>query len=598
MMKLMKAKHPPWYQWVFWGLCLVYMVCLSYTLWTAFYAPVYNDEVQWKMTVSRLFLDGGKVINLFPACSQGFLLNSPWTWYPARILDALIYADASNPFYLRQYGWFSYLGLLLLWSAMCHLCTRLSWTISLLWISAFFMVGTMPFLMVWSRPEQPIMIWITLGLLLGMYFYKNPPQTTSLKVFAFILFALIGCCLSASHAKGVYFLPLLLVLWFRIVQGFWLTVLMGAIYLWSFIETFMLWKARTTCAESEWWTNMVLSFTVQPKLLIQSPRQFFEMGANNILRWFDYVRGASFELGFYNPFLRLENSQSWIDQFALQAFGFSIYAASFLMALNILQELITLYQRGYRSWAIAIAAYVVLIAILLSTPFAWVGILILGLGLSTLLLLLLWNKGRSQWSITITLGICLMVLMFTQILKNYYEASLVWPIWLLICIFSFTATSRWSRVMLLYMVLPLMLLVAIASTQLRWDLIGLLPFEWQKARLERVMDNERFKEFAKEACGIIESKGSMVLDDETYPIFWRHPKPIFTAYLYGWYAQGTDYRKTLMLQKPRGLATNCNSAPPELSPYLKKTKHFCCASKESLEDFNSNTLKNLTLKNN
>jgi len=595
---LIKAKHSPWYQWIFWGLCLVYLGCLSYTLWTAFYAPVYNDEVQWKMTVSRLFLDGGKVINLFPACSQGFLLNSPLTWYPARILDALIYADASNPFYLRQYGWFTYLGLLLLWSAICHLCTRFSWTISLLWVSAFFMVGWMPFLMVWSRPEQPIMIWITFGLLLGMYFYKNPPQTKPLKAFAFILFALIGCCLSASHAKGVYFLPLLFVLWFRIVKRPLLTASMGAIYLWSFIETLMLWKARTKCAESEWWTNSVLSFTVQPKLLIQAPRQFFEMGAHNILRWFDYVRSASFEIGFYSPFLRPERIHSWIDQFALQAFGFSIYATSFLIVINTLEELVTQYQKGYRLRVIAIITCIAFSAFLLITRFAWVGIIVLGLGLSILLFALLWKQSRSNWVIAITLGLCLMVLMFTQILKNYYEASLVWPVWLLICIFSFTATTRWARGMLLYVVLPLMLLMAIASTQLRWDLIGLIPLDWQKTRMDRVADNAQFQAFAKEACGINESEGSMVLDDETYPIFWRHPKPMFTAYLYGWYAQGTDYRNTLLLQKPSGLATNCNSAPPELLPYLKQTKHFCCASKEALEDFNSNTIKNLIHKKN
>jgi hypothetical protein len=101
-----------------------------------------------------------------------------------------------------------------------------------------------------------------------------------------------------------------------------------------------------------------------------------------------------------------------------------------------------------------------------------------------------------------------------------------------------------------------------------------MPLEWQKARMERVADNVQFQAFAKEACGIDEPEGSMVLDDETYSIFWRHPKPMFTAYLYGWYAQGTDYRKTFLLQKPSGLATNCNSAPPELLPYLKQTKTY------------------------
>ena len=133
--------------------------------------------------------------------------------------------------------------------------------------------------------------------------------------------------------------------------------------------------------------------------------------------------------------------------------------------------------------------------------------------------------------------------------------------------------------------------MAIASTQLRWDLIGMLPLEWQKTRIERQEDNAKFLVFAKQACGINDERSSLVLDDETYPIFWRHPKPMFTAYLYGWYAQGTDYKKTFLLQKPGGLATNCNSVPLELLPYVKQMKHFCCASQDAIEAFNKKTLK-------
>ena len=589
---LNKLKHQPWYQWIFLALCAVFLLCLAYTLWTVFYSPVYNDEGQWKLTVSRLFLDSGYLINLFPACSEGFLLKSPWTWYPVRILDALIYADASNPFYLRQYGWFIYLGLLALWSSMCHFCIRLSWGRSLLMVSAFFMVGTMPFLMVWNRPEQPIMIWITAGLLLGVYFYQHYPQKTALKVIVFILFALIGCCISASHAKGVYFLPLFLVLWYRMAKTPWSTIALGTIYLWSFLETLMLWKARTLCAESEWWTNMVKSFTIQPKLLITNPHQFFDGGAHNVMRWFDYVNAASFKIGIYNSYLVGHPVNSAIDQFALNAVGFSVYVRALLIAINLVQILITSYQQGAKSAVLTVAVCLLFTVILFSlNHFSWWGIIALGVTLVFCLLYLLVKKSPSNWVIALSLGICLMILMFTQILKNYYEASLVWPVWLLIGVFTFTVGSTWGRATLKYVLLPLLLLMAIASTQLRWDLIGMLPLEWQKTRIERQEDNAKFLVFAKQACGINDERSSLVLDDETYPIFWRHPKPMFTAYLYGWYAQGTDYKKTFLLQKPGGLATNCNSVPLELLPYVKQMKHFCCASQDAIEAFNKKTLK-------
>jgi hypothetical protein len=533
-----------------------------------------------------LFLDSGYLINLFPACTEGFLLKSPWTWYPARILDALIYADASNPFYLRQYGWFTYLGLLALWSWICHLCTRLCWSKSLLIVSAFFMVGTMPFLMVWNRPEQPIMIWITAGLLLGMYFYRHYPQKTFHKVIVFILFALVGCCVSASHAKGVYFLPLFLVLWYRIAKTPWSTLALGSIYLWSFLETFMLWKARTNCTESEWWTNMVRGFTIQPKLLITNPYQFFDGGAHNVMRWNDYVNAATFKVGTYNQYLVSRPVTSAIDQFALNAVGFSVYVIALLIAINLVQSLVTHYRQGARLTVLSVTGCLLLTAGLFSLNyFSWWGVIALGLMLAFSLLYLLVKKSSSNWVIALSLGICLMILMFTQILKNYYEASLVWPVWLLIGIFTFTAGSTWGRSALKYALLPLLLMMAITSTQLRWNLIGMLPLEWQKARIERQENNEQFRLFAKQACGIDDEHGSLVLDDETYPIFWRHPKPMFTAFLYGWYAQGTDYKKTFLLQKPTGLATACNSAPPELLPYLKQTKHFCCASQEALEAF-------------
>jgi len=128
----------------------------------------------------------------------------------------------------------------------------------------------------------------------------------------------------------------------------------------------------------------------------------------------------------------------------------------------------------------------------------------------------------------------------------------------------------------------------VISTYWRWDVMGNAPLGWQEARQKIVADNIEFKRFAKEACEIDDQVGleeNLILDDETYPIFWRHAKPMLTAYVYGWWSQGTDYKKIFAIYEPKGLATKCNSAPPALIPYLKQTKDFCCASRASLKAF-------------
>jgi hypothetical protein len=62
--------------------------------------PIYGDEAQWKLVSSRLLIDG-KLVYLFPACVTGFLLDPPLTAYPLRLIEAALYADASDPRSLR-----------------------------------------------------------------------------------------------------------------------------------------------------------------------------------------------------------------------------------------------------------------------------------------------------------------------------------------------------------------------------------------------------------------------------------------------------------------------------------------------------------------
>ena len=51
-----------------------------------------------------MMIDSGKLLYFFLPCSRGFLLDVPISWYPARLMDAALYADMTNPQILRYWA--------------------------------------------------------------------------------------------------------------------------------------------------------------------------------------------------------------------------------------------------------------------------------------------------------------------------------------------------------------------------------------------------------------------------------------------------------------------------------------------------------------
>jgi len=70
-----------------------------------------------------------------------------------------------------------------------------------------------------------------------------------------------------------------------------------------------------------------------------------------------------------------------------------------------------------------------------------------------------WRKSQSHWVVAFALAFCLMVLMFMQSLKNFYEATLVWPLFLLMSLFSFSQSSSWAKKTLKYAAVPTLIIL-------------------------------------------------------------------------------------------------------------------------------------------
>ena len=592
-----KAKY------VFLGIFLAGFVI---SLLSALQLAIYSDEVQWKLTVSRYFLDGGKLIYLFPACDKGWLLPIPITWYPGRILDDLFYSNASSPEKLRYYGWFIFLALIFLWAWIFHRISNISKLNCFLFVSSFFSLGMLPYLMVLNRPEQSLLLWTSLALAINIFLTPHKKIPFIGRIFLLFLFILLGFLMASSHPKGVYFFPLLIIIFRAAEKSFvFLGIYLSAL-VFSAFETMTLWKLRTTCDESPWLTKLMSGFSVQPDLAISNPLAFLQTGYENLKRWNDYFDPVAFHVNYQSqwfsdtPIVNLYPALFWFLGYAIPYlviasmilclvyfrtnFNFQ-YAYQFIQryrqqviyfGLPILGALLLVYTHRW-PWAVVVLTY--MITPMYSGKWFFYHAIPRTHFLSEII------RIQSK-KISIQLGILITILAicFMQTLKNFYEVSLLWPLFLLFFIYGTAQISLPAKKVLLHYLLPLMLCAGIGLSMARIWVNLELPSMQFHIPIDRKVGQEKLKNFAKNACGISDYSSSLILDDHTYAAYWDRPLPMHFLYLFGWWSTGSDPVETIKKRKPQGLVLTCSPNTSILGKALHYQDNICCLSKEELEE--------------
>jgi hypothetical protein len=173
--------------------------------------PLYTDEVGWRLQ-ERAGIDG--VDKLFSQqCGPSTLAMPPWFMMPVRWYSAFFNLAWPDPFAVRLSGVAYALG----WVAMLLVLIRQATADrlrrgQLAMLSCGLMgLGVMPWLMVWSRPEQPIILCATASLLIAMG--HNPQNGTqnrqeSLRLWAPLAILLLGVIALSYHFKALILMPL------------------------------------------------------------------------------------------------------------------------------------------------------------------------------------------------------------------------------------------------------------------------------------------------------------------------------------------------------------------------------------------------------
>jgi hypothetical protein len=213
--------------------------------------PVYTDEILWKMIQGRLGYDGFEVRSgtMVPTCGPD-AFTSPVLMLPFRLLDTLMYQWISKPLTIRLVGvgffivWL--LGTWLLLQRFVPLADRLKIAGALV---AFVTLGVMPFLMVISRPEQSLLIGIT--VLLVICVGERPPPRRSLSREAIVAVVLVcgSAMLLATHQRAMFALPLIVLAAFKLLyRRSVIAVIMFAITFFA-VTAYNDWTIRWACPD-------------------------------------------------------------------------------------------------------------------------------------------------------------------------------------------------------------------------------------------------------------------------------------------------------------------------------------------------------------
>lgn len=224
---------------------MVLAICLGSLL------PTFTDEVGWRFQ-ERAALDG--VDKLFAdICGPATLATPPWFMWPVRAYSAVFNVLFPDPLFVRMSGVLYALALLALVWVLIERLFNGSVAKSAVRAIAFGLLslGMLPLLLVWSRPEQPILLSLLGSSILSSRAWAGPGRAGGKS-----LYMVIGAIVALStiavsyHAKGVFLAPLYILCALTCAKGPGTVIpriagcaIMAALALWAAVY----WSERMAC---------------------------------------------------------------------------------------------------------------------------------------------------------------------------------------------------------------------------------------------------------------------------------------------------------------------------------------------------------------
>lgn len=512
--------------------------------------PLYTDEVGWRFQ-ERAAIDG--VDKMFSdGCGPNTLAAPPLFMMPVRYFSAWTNLAFANPLFVRLSGVGYALVLVTLLWRLVRATTRDGDERSLVRLIMFGLLGLgmLPLLMVWSRPEQPILLCLTGALLVAARAWSEAEpasrRTVALRWLAIVALAVVAL---SYHLKGVLLAPV-----------FALCLLTSG-------------TGRATAAMR--WAGAVLLTIVALVAARYWVARFACPG---------------------DPMLASIYAQHNISAALVNGRGISDIAGKLLTNADLLRYFLMAAptDQPMSDWVVGRAASPASVEIWRSAVLLLWGVTLL-LTVACLVAEAIDAVRRKVIQPKLLLAAALLVLAIvwsaTQSVKNVYDASFVLPLLILSAMLAIPAAALSSeRLRLLSPVATLCGVAAIASALLIVPMY--LPFFRQTAAATAYLPDQPFSiatfgyreaepqiRRAAALCGIGRHgrpRGLMV-DDLTYFAFMDSDRPQHRlGVLGGWRGQIVDPLAYLRSVGSDGAILGCRFLDPALRARAKSVGEFCC----------------------
>ncbi|MBX7481750.1 hypothetical protein [Qipengyuania qiaonensis] len=521
--------------------------------------PVYTDETGWRF-LQRAGIDG--VDGLFSdICGPTSIAVPPIHIWPVRLFSAAANGAFPEPIFVRLAG----VACALAWLALVWLLLRRvegdSVRRKLLGILAFAIlgIGTLPFAMVLSRPEQPIILTTLLIVLVALWDPTNraEPRLIWIKVATILMLSIVA---QSYHMKGVLYGAVALVAMWACGQGRTTLVprFMGMLALvTTMAASAHYWSSRMSCPGDAKLAGMFAQENVASALAAGAGVSDFARVLANGIDPFGYVM-------LILP--RADPMSNWLppDQF------------------TIMQSLIV-YWLLWAAWSFALAA------------------------MAYFTILFVWKSRFAALQeprlllATALIGACA-VWAISQLNRNDYEAGHILPslVVALLLILTLPGGSRRRDTRVLRVSAAALFAAALASQVIVFS--NTLPTLWTSAQTPGYAPQQPFSvsiadytpireavTMAMDSAGIQAgvTYKRLLVDELTYPALSHHHRPIHQlGVLRVWNGSVTDPIAYLVSRNSDGVVTACRTLDGRLLAAASRAEGICAISATTLRELN------------
>jgi hypothetical protein len=536
---------------------LIVFSCL--VLYTSYFFPIYPDEIQNRIGLSRFFYDYPLRANAAAACISNLYHTYSFSALIPATLEFILHGKIESPHAMRVVGFvllFSWLIPLFYYFYIQIKTPLINFIFAnenkynqyhvLVFVLSFFIIifsiGVVPIFLVTNRNEQLIFLSI-IPLFLIFFASKNIKESSiawiKKAVLLLIYMVAISLCLY-SHPKSLFLLPFLIIITWATFKNFDRKYILffALSYLFSnAYQEFLFYKSVFLCPENIAFENMLKSFSIDPLSIFYKPFSFFKDLYYSLLNSPQYINKIIFrnltDIG-YLPAIKTNILTKFTNLFIC----LSIIGVFTFLSINLIKKII-----GKKTTLINFILFIFFACVIISALF---------------------NTQKNWYDAGyIYVMLCITLIFFIGENKEVLPSNLSLKRFFIF----FAVLSLFSQAIFISRYLPQFL------KGFKGPGVAILNHESNKIRQDI--------DLLAQDCDIsLISAKNLIVDDFTYFYLTKNKFPVPITYLY--FSSGSDeniLRNFFSKINPDGLIARCG-IPNE--SFSKNRNGLCCISKANL----------------